>query len=51
MAGQGTASTAAVAFVGGFGTRLFEAVSQHGFGMRRSPAIGKHLFEPGIVGV
>jgi hypothetical protein len=28
-----------------------ETVSQHVFGMRRVPAIGKHLFEPGIVGV
>ncbi len=42
---------AAVAFVGGFGAGLFEAVSQHGFGVLSGPAIGKHLFELGIAGV
>ena len=41
----------AVAFVGGFGAGLFEAVSQHGFGVLSGPTIRKHLFESGIAGV
>ena len=51
MAGRDTSATAAVAFVGGFGARFFEAVSQNGFGMCGRPAIGKHLFELAILGV
>ena len=31
--------------------RLFEAMGQHGLGMGRRPAIGKHRFQAGIVGM
>ena len=51
MAGRDTSATAAVTFVGGFGTRFFETVSQDGFRMCDGPAIGKHLFELAILGV
>ena len=48
---EGSAALPAGTFVGGFGARLFEAVSQYGFGVLGGPTIGKHVFQSRLVGV